>query len=323
VVPDGGRVRVSVIIPTLNEGERIRGLLRSLKEAPYPEKEIIVVDGGSTDGTAEIAREEGAIVLREEGPVRGPGNARNQGARAARGEVLAFFDADEKGVNGEFFERVMKHFEDEEVVAVLTSLEILPSTFFRRWYLSMRSSTFSRKAEAGLYGPSLPFTFIRKGLFLELGGFAPTGTGEEDNLNLRLRDYLASHPERRWVYEPGAVRYDGSALTVGEYFRQSVWYGKSAIPYLRSSERGLLPKVVIGFGPLLYVFSLTSPFLLPLSRWFLLPFLLYLPKLGLILWDTLRDRRLHRLLTPAMDLVKGYGHLLGLLKYLFSRRATR
>jgi GT2 family glycosyltransferase len=49
-------VRVSVIIPTLNEGERIRGLLRSLKEAPYPEKEIIVVDGGSTDGTVEIAR---------------------------------------------------------------------------------------------------------------------------------------------------------------------------------------------------------------------------------------------------------------------------
>lgn len=323
MVPDDGRVKVSVIIPTLNEGERIRGLLRSLKEAPYPGKEIIVVDGGSTDGTVEIAKEEGATVLREEGSVRGPGNARNQGARAAKGEVLAFFDADEKGVNREFFEKAMKHFEDERVVAVLTSLEILPSTFFRRWYLSARSSTFSKKAEAGLYGPSLPFTFIRKDLFLELGGFAPTGTGEEENLTLRLKRYLSSHPEKRWVHEPGAVRYDGSALTVREYFRQSLWYGKSAIPYMKGSERAFLPKLVIGFGPLLYVFSLTSLFLLPFSRLFLLPFLFYLPKLGLILWDTFRDRRLHRLLTPAMDLVKGYGHLLGLLMYLFSRRATR
>ncbi|TDA29225.1 MAG: glycosyltransferase family 2 protein, partial [Hadesarchaea archaeon] len=52
-------MKVSVIIPTLNEGERIRDLLRSLKEAPYPDKEIIVVDGGSKDDTVKIARKEG------------------------------------------------------------------------------------------------------------------------------------------------------------------------------------------------------------------------------------------------------------------------
>ncbi|MEM2674669.1 MAG: glycosyltransferase [Candidatus Hadarchaeales archaeon] len=317
-------MKVSVIIPTLNEGERIRDLLRSLKEAPYPDKEIIVVDGGSKDDTVKIARKEGAKVLQEEGSVKGPGNAKNQGARAAKGEVVCFVDADERGVNKEFFEKSMRHFQDREVVAVLTRSEILPSTTFRKWYLSMRSSTFSKLVESGIYGPSFSFTFIRRDLFLELGGFSPTGAGEDDALNLKLRKYLDSHPSKRWVYEPGAVRFDGSALTFQEYFRQSVWYGKSALPYFKVSERGFFSKLVIAVGPLLYLFPLPSLLLIPLSRWFLLPFLLYSPKLALLMWDTLKDRKIHRLLlTPLMDLVKGYGHLLGLLKYFFKREASR
>lgn len=317
-------MKVSVIIPTLNEGERIRSLLRSLKEAPYPDKEIIVVDGGSKDDTVKIAREEGARVLQEEGPAKGPGNAKNQGARAAEGEVVGFVDADEKEVNKEFFEKSLRHFQDREVVAVLTRLEVLPSTAFRKWYLSMRSSTFSKLAESGIYGPSFSFTFIRRDLFLELGGFPSTGAGEDDALNLKLRKYLNSHPSKRWVYEPGAVRFDGSALTFQEYFRQSVWYGKSALPYLKASERGLPSKLAIGVGPLLYLFPLPSLLLIPLSRWFLLPFLLYSPKLALLVWDTLKDRKIYRLLlTPLMDLVKGYGHLWGLLHYLFKRGTSR
>ncbi len=316
-------MRVSVIIPTLNEGERIRELLRSLKKAPYPDKEIIVVDGGSRDDTVEIAREEGARVLQEEGPAKGPGNAKNQGARAAGGEVVCFVDADERGVNEGFFESAMRHFRDPGVVAVLTRLELLPSTPFRKWYLSVRVSTFSKLADSGLYGPSLSFTFIRRDLFLKLGGFPPTGAGEDDALNLRLRKYLDSHPSKRWVYEPNAVRFDGSALTLREYFRQSVWYGRSAIPYLKTSERGFPHKLMIAMAPLLYTVSLSSLFLVPLSRWFLLPFLLYLPKLALLVWDTLKDRKIHRFLTPFMDLVKGYGHLWGLLKYLAKRGASR
>jgi glycosyltransferase involved in cell wall biosynthesis len=321
VVPDGGRVRVSVIIPTLNEGERIRGLLRSLKEAPYPEKEIIVVDGGSTDGTVEIAKEEGATVIQEKGSIRGPGNAKNQGVEVATGEVVAFLDADEKGVNKEFFEIAMKHFQNKNVVAVSTALEILPSTPLRKWYLANTSSTFSRLANRIL--PFFSLTFIRKELFLQLGGFPPTGTGEDDTFNLRLKKYLASHPSLIWVQEAKAMRYDGLPLTFREYFRQSIWFGKSAILYFRTSERAILSKMLIAFLPLLYATSLTSLFLVPLSPWFFLPFALYLPKLGTTLWDTVQDRNLYRLLTPAMDLIKGYGHLIGILEYFFVRRTTR
>lgn len=318
-------MKVSVVIPALNEEQRIGGLLKSLKEAPYPQKEIIVVvDLRSKDRTREIAEKEGAKVILDE-EAKGPGYARNKGAKAADGEILCFMDADEKGVNLEFFEKAMKHFEKEDIVAVSTNSEILPSTLFRKWYIAARDSTFSRLADSKLYGSPLCFTFIRRDLFLKLGGFFPIGTGEEEKLTTELAKYLASHPNKKIVHEPRAIKYDGSALTFREYFRQSVWYGRSSLLYFRVSEKNLLSKFLITVGPLVYAFSLTSLFLFLLSRWFLFLFisLFYTPKLVLILADTVRDRKLYRLLTPVMDLLKGYGHLVGLLDYVARRTTSR
>lgn len=311
-------MKVSVIIPTLNEGERIRTLLRSLKKAPYPDKEIIVVDGGSRDNTVKIAKEEGVRVLQEEGPIKGPGNAKNQGVKVSRGKIIGFIDADNKKVNRKFFREVMKHFEDKDVVGVLTASNLLPSTFFRKWYLTLRSSTFSQLADSKLYGYTPSFTFIRKELFLHLGKFSPRGTGEDDILLLKLKKYLLSHPSKKIIYEPNAIIYDGSALTFQEYLKQSIWYGKSALFYFRSSKRKFFSKLIIAFGPLGYATCLTSFLLLPLSTWFLIPSLFYIPKLGLIFWDTFKDRKYHRLLTPLIDLIKGYGHMYGLIYSLVS-----
>ena len=58
-------MKVSVTIPTLNERATIGKLLNSLLKDPYLDKEIIVIDGGSTDGTVEMARKCGVIVLEE------------------------------------------------------------------------------------------------------------------------------------------------------------------------------------------------------------------------------------------------------------------
>jgi 4,4'-diaponeurosporenoate glycosyltransferase len=88
---------LSVIIPARNEERNLPQLLRSLAEqAPRPH-EIIVVDDGSTDRTAEVARQMGATVLSSR-PLpdgwRGKTWACQQGARAAKGELLLFVDAD-------------------------------------------------------------------------------------------------------------------------------------------------------------------------------------------------------------------------------------
>lgn len=84
--------RISVIIPTLNEERYLRPTLQSLAEQTYRDFELIVKDGLSRDSTVEIAKEFADIVISEKDI--SIGDARNQGAKRANGEVLAFLDAD-------------------------------------------------------------------------------------------------------------------------------------------------------------------------------------------------------------------------------------
>jgi glycosyltransferase involved in cell wall biosynthesis len=79
----------SIVIPTFNEAESIGQVLRELP-ADY-RSDLIVADGGSSDGTQEIARAAGAHVI-DAG--RGYGRACMLGAAAARHEVIVFMDGD-------------------------------------------------------------------------------------------------------------------------------------------------------------------------------------------------------------------------------------
>ena len=87
---------MSVIIPTINEED---GIVSTLSELPLKtleamdfDCEVIVVDGGSTDGTRERARELGARVILE--PRRGYGRAYKTGFDAAEGDIIVTFDGD-------------------------------------------------------------------------------------------------------------------------------------------------------------------------------------------------------------------------------------
>ncbi len=91
------RPRISVIIPAYNEEKRIAGAIGSVDRQHFAGKEVIVVDNGCTDRTAEIARRH-ARVVRE--PRKGISQARNAGARAARGDILFFMDADARMCGG-------------------------------------------------------------------------------------------------------------------------------------------------------------------------------------------------------------------------------
>ncbi|MCH7870783.1 MAG: TIGR04283 family arsenosugar biosynthesis glycosyltransferase [Planctomycetes bacterium] len=86
---DTAQGRISIVIPTLNEAEHLRGTLDGLRQADV--YEIIVADGGSGDETADIALACGATVVRCE---RGRGMQFNAGAAAAGGEILLFLHAD-------------------------------------------------------------------------------------------------------------------------------------------------------------------------------------------------------------------------------------
>jgi glycosyltransferase involved in cell wall biosynthesis len=83
------QLRVSLIIPALNEEE---GIVETIRRAPKDLHEIIVVDGGSKDRTAEVAAREGAKVIVER--ERGYGLAHRRGFEAATGDLISTSDAD-------------------------------------------------------------------------------------------------------------------------------------------------------------------------------------------------------------------------------------
>jgi glycosyltransferase involved in cell wall biosynthesis len=81
---------VSVVIPTLNEAENLRHLIPALS----PEYELVIVDGGSTDGTVELALELCPDAVIERQPGQGKGDALIHGFMAARGDIIVAFDGD-------------------------------------------------------------------------------------------------------------------------------------------------------------------------------------------------------------------------------------
>ncbi|MGB9791114.1 MAG: PIG-L family deacetylase [Thermacetogeniaceae bacterium] len=87
---------VSAVVPAYNEALTVGRIIEVLKKVPLVD-EIIVVDDGSKDGTAEVAERHGATVIRLPAN-RGKGAAMTAGARRAKGDVLLFLDADLQGL---------------------------------------------------------------------------------------------------------------------------------------------------------------------------------------------------------------------------------
>ena len=88
-----GRPRVSVILPAHNEAAAIAAVVRDCRAAVSGSDEIVVVDDGSTDATADAAAEAGARVIRLERN-HGKGHALRLGIEQSTGEILVFLDAD-------------------------------------------------------------------------------------------------------------------------------------------------------------------------------------------------------------------------------------
>lgn len=102
-------MKCSVIVPVHNGRHYLERSLSALAESARPADEVIVVDDGSTDGTAEAARRLGATVVTVAGGPRGPSVARNRGAEAASGDILVFLDAD-VAVHATTLGRIADHF---------------------------------------------------------------------------------------------------------------------------------------------------------------------------------------------------------------------
>ncbi len=114
-------MRVSVVIPTLNEEKNILNCLRSIEKQSVKPYEIIVSDGSSEDRTLELVKKFSKsckipirIVVSKR---RSPSIQRQKGAEVARGDIVAFIDADSIA-NEHWIKKIVEEFKDKRVVGV-------------------------------------------------------------------------------------------------------------------------------------------------------------------------------------------------------------
>jgi glycosyltransferase involved in cell wall biosynthesis len=168
------RLRISVVVPTLNEEKLIASTLKRVREV-VPEADLVVADGGSRDATLRIARRY-ARVVETHGPV---GNARNEGAKAAKGEIIIFLDADTI-IAREFVDKVLEVFRDPTVIGAGGSImpkgmNQLEKIVFRFLNFLVRFSCFIKKPR--IAGTCVAF---KRNPFFEVGGFNTSIAASED-----------------------------------------------------------------------------------------------------------------------------------------------
>lgn len=168
-------MNLSVIIPTLNEAERLAKTLAAVKEQPA---EIIVVDGGSRDRTVQVARHYTPHVIPAK---RGRGIQQDVGARRASGDALIFLHADTLLPRG-YARLIQEVLADPEISFGAFHLSIHPPTPVLRLIALMANI---RSQLLGMpYGDQA--IFVRRTAYFQAGGFKDWPIMEDVDLVRRL-----------------------------------------------------------------------------------------------------------------------------------------
>jgi glycosyltransferase involved in cell wall biosynthesis len=184
---------ISVIMPVYNGESVLRASLAPLASMRRSGEiaEIIVVDDGSTDASAEIAREFGASVMPSGGRL-GPGGARNAAAPSAAGDILWFVDADVV-VHDDAAKALVSAFDSSGAAAVFGSYDDRPAgENFLSQYKNLVHHFYHHRGGGDADTFWAGCGAIRKDIFLAIGGFDakryPYPSIEDIELGYRLRD---------------------------------------------------------------------------------------------------------------------------------------
>lgn len=300
--------KIAFIIGTLNEEETIGPLIDSIKKDTYKNKEIIVVDGGSRDKTIEIAKSKGATVLIEKGKNKCPANAWNQAINYTDAELICILGADSILLDSGFIEKATKPFDNPKVANVSTRAEVKEDTFIERIVAYDRTSIFTNAV-------------FRRDVALKLGGYPTIGFGEDRIFTMRMAKYMNEN-NMISVHVPDTVCGGHTVETLGALFKQSKWYGRTSLLYLKEyykDSNGLFQKIketiAVYFKMAYFVFFALSfvSFSTPLFYYFFTPFI------AIAAVTVLKNiRSPYHVLKIFTNLLAGLGYFIGLSSYVFS-----
>ncbi|PJJ45240.1 cellulose synthase/poly-beta-1,6-N-acetylglucosamine synthase-like glycosyltransferase [Glutamicibacter mysorens] len=275
---------VSVIIPAYNEEVVLRACVESILRSKGDLAEVVIIDDGSTDGTAKLMRElaqEHLLVKAISQENAGKGAALNRGIEEATGEILVFVDAD--GVFSPVtIAWLLTGFRDAKVGAVCgDDRPVNPDRVLTKMLsvLSHLGTGVVRRALSLMH--CLPVVSgnigaFRADLVRELGGFRTDTVGED--LELTWRFYRAGY---RVSFEPRAIVLAESPSTLQALWKQRVRWA-----------RGLLQSIKIHwrmhgnprYGPfgMFLLFNFATMVVVPLAQILVLAGLLYFIPAGLV-----------------------------------------
>jgi rSAM/selenodomain-associated transferase 2 len=169
-------MRISIVVPTFQEARQIGATVATV-QALGPDVEIIVVDAGSSDGTADIARRHGARVI--EARERGRARQMNNGAAAATGDVLLFLHAD----------TILPPDARSVMTAILSDPSVAGGCFRLRFdddHPVLRLSSALSRYGCRLFHYGDCAYFVRRSIFGDMGGFHAMPFLEDIDFWLRL-----------------------------------------------------------------------------------------------------------------------------------------
>ena len=185
---------LSIVMPSFNHEEFLAEAVESVFDRAHAPLELVVIDGGSTDGTqsrlAELAGRWPGRLRWKSAPDSGPAAAVNLGVREARGEVVGWLNADDKYAAGALT-RAVRHLQarPDQVMVYGEAEHIAASGRVLSRYPTASPSEALEDFTAGCF-ICQPSVFFRRQTFLELGGLDETLSASFD-FDLWLRMFLA------------------------------------------------------------------------------------------------------------------------------------
>lgn len=260
---------LSILIPAYNEEETIAATIESALKAFWPgaEKNIIVIDDGSTDSTLEIARgfaKNGVLVLHQKNA--GKGRALNNGLKRTDSEFVATLDSDSY-IQKDALLKLVGYFADPQVGAVTPLMKVSrPKNTLQKFQrIEYLLTVFSRKLLSFINAINVtpgPLSMFRKSVFDAVGGYDERNILEDQEMAMRIQAH-----QYKIASSMDAVVFTSVPETLGDLVKQRVRWHRGGIRnilkhrYLVSPKYGdfgvlVMPLAIISIFALFLVFGL-------------------------------------------------------------------
>jgi glycosyltransferase len=191
---------VTIITATYNSAATLADTLETVAGQTYQHIEHLIIDGASSDETAEIAARYPHISRFVSEPDKGLYDAMNKGIQLASGEIIGILNSDDFYANNRVIEKIVEQFQDPDILAVYADLQYVDATDTTKVIRNWSAGGYDQQAFYYGWMPPHPSFFVRKQLYIDCGVFNTSFRYAAD-YELMLRFLLRYHAPAAYLPE--------------------------------------------------------------------------------------------------------------------------